>query len=267
MAQLVALLLALFNILSVYLSHEESKVVVNTRQLQEKKVWNRDRSGGHSRRGASTAAASHRYPAHSNGLVTSGQVNHRPREMRKDSYVIATLVTETNAKYRNALRLFILSLRRIAKYKGTIVIVIAKNLELKIEEEYMKNVLIQPVDLLEVAIGGHLGLNRHYSKLLTKLQLWNLHYEHVVYYDSDVIFLKNPVPGIKRECPKDKKICAVLDEGAKLYFNKDNYMNAGFLVIRPNKVAYSLTHLLTHSLTHSFVPGRLSILNEESATC
>ena len=253
MAQLTALLWTLINILSFYLFHEEFIKVVNTRRLQEKKVWNRQRNGRHSRHGMNTmnAATTHRYPTHSNKLVTSGQVNHQPRVVLQDDYVIATLVTETNAKYRNALRIFIFSLRK-AKYKGKIVVLIARNLELKLEEEYMKNVLIQTVDVFEVPIGDHLGPNRHYAKMLTKLQLWNLKYKHVVYYDNDIIFLKNPIHGIKRECPEHKKICAVVDEGAKLYFHKDNYMNAGFLVIQPNEVTstHSFIHSLIHSLTH-----------------
>ena len=89
----------------------------------------------------------------------------------------------------------------------------------------------------------------------------------MVYYDTDVVFLNNPIPGIKRDCPRNKKICAVLDEGVKKYFYKDNYMNAGFLVIQPNKEdfqylmknrQYAGTHSLTHLTTYSsYSPNHL----------
>lgn len=241
MVQLATVLYTLLNIICIYLFRKEIVKTDNHRRLQGQNAeniirlrQNRGRRGGNQ---MNNAARSRQYtPSYYDKLVTNGEENHAPQKVTvRDDYVIATLVTESNVKYRNALRIFILSLRR-TNYRGKIVIVIAKNIALNLEESVMKNVVIKPVDMLEVPISQHLGSDTHYSKLLTKLHIWSLYeYKHVVYYDTDMVFLNNPIPGIKRDCPRDKKICAVLDEGAKIYFHKDNYMNAGFLVIQPNK--------------------------------
>ena len=79
--------------------------------------------------------------------------------------------------------------------------------------------------------------NRSYKPMITKFHIWNMtQYKQIAYYDSDHIFLQNPV-GIFADCGSSD-FCATQDT----HIGGD-YFNAGLLVIRPNvETCLSLTN-------------------------
>lgn len=86
-----------------------------------------------------------------------------------------------------------------------------------------------------------------YEHLMTKLQIWKLiDYDQVMYYDVDFVFQQNPINAFE-DCGEDTPLCAVKDQGIKDYgvdyrieVQPENYFNAGFLVIIPDKQIYKM---------------------------
>ena len=77
--------------------------------------------------------------------------------------------------------------------------------------------------------------NRRYEHLHNKLELWNLPYSRVVYYDIDTV-LKPPVTRCAAQC--HCQFCAVRDPVATWPQKSKTYFNGGFLVLSPNQAEY-----------------------------
>jgi alpha-N-acetylglucosamine transferase len=71
---------------------------------------------------------------------------------------------------------------------------------------------------------------------MTKLQLWALtEYDQIMFYDSDVVFLQNPISAINACSTVD--FCGVQDYGKQ--YNLRSYFNAGMMVISPNVTLFN----------------------------
>mmetsp|Transcript_32891 Transcript_32891/g.86088 ORF Transcript_32891/g.86088 Transcript_32891/m.86088 type:complete len:243 (-) Transcript_32891:21-749(-) len=74
-----------------------------------------------------------------------------------------------------------------------------------------------------------------YHKTSTKIWLWHLtEWKKVVYYDSDMFFLKAPWE-CAAECPDTADLCAVSDPVGTWPRADPKYINTGFLVIKPSR--------------------------------
>lgn len=98
----------------------------------------------------------------------------------------------------------------------------------------------------------------------TKIWLWSLvTWKKVVYYDSDMFFLKPPWE-CAAECPDDADLCAVADPlGALLQGHKAdyNYINAGFLILKPSRQTFRWLKANVKRAYHRRFPDQ-DMLNE-----
>ena len=79
--------------------------------------------------------------------------------------------------------------------------------------------------------------NDRYRWLNSKLWLWNFtEYDKIVYYDLDIRIQGNPARCVSK-CPESAELCASRDPVATWPKKDPLYFNAGFLILKPNKVA------------------------------
>lgn len=140
---------------------------------------------------------------------------------------------KSQQQYVGYLKVFIKSLK-LCGYHGEIIILVTQSVGVL---RKFKGVIIKQVPLLRKKRSAIRNV-----AVLTKLNIWNLlEYEQIIYYDADVIFLKDPSSAYN-ECPvSNYSLCAVSDDGTKALAN--TYFNSGFLVIQPNKGTYD--HLIS----------------------
>mmetsp|Transcript_904 Transcript_904/g.932 ORF Transcript_904/g.932 Transcript_904/m.932 type:complete len:333 (-) Transcript_904:120-1118(-) len=160
---------------------------------------------------------------------------------------------QANTRYTRFLHAFAYTLRN-AQYGGEVLVLYTDDFPIGMVQQTMErfHLLSKKVQLLSIPDTGH-----KYSKMLTKLHLWNLlEYEQIIYYDVDFIFQGNPFPAFA-DCGSMTPFCAVLDQGIrqmKNYEHKRSYFNAGFLVLKPSKETYQkLLSRQREAFTASFV--------------
>lgn len=144
-------------------------------------------------------------------------------------------------KYTNCLKVFIKSLRSVG-YTGEIVILATADTPyLQRQQVSTRNATVNIV----TKISAKRAKNRSLLNMLTKLQVWAMvDYEQVIFFDSDFVFLCNPVTAFE-ECGTHP-FCACADTGISSFtqgrLSGHSYFNSGFMVIRPSIKTY---HYLT----------------------
>ena len=138
--------------------------------------------------------------------------------------------------YTAALHLFVRSLRATGNTSPLVALVSDET-----PEEWLASLREYGIWQRHVQVLTSVGTLVHYTRMVTKLHLWNMtEYDAVAYYDVDQIFMRNPAECFA-QCG-NAPFCAVQDPGMKRI-----YFNAGFLLLRPNTKEYrrllSLKHL------------------------
>ena len=162
--------------------------------------------------------------------------------LKKQRVAIATFLTKAETKSQDQYTYacaFLISTLRSVGYKGPVVVLATDDVK-KSNLDYIRGTgaKVQMVAKLATKNGT---ANKSYKAMLTKLHLWSLPYERVIYYDSDHVFLRNPVPGLLQVCQQE--LCATSDTGVPFVSRKGNYFNAGFMMIKPQEEMYQ--HLLS----------------------
>ena len=100
-----------------------------------------------------------------------------------------------------------------------------------------------------------------YFTTSTKIWLWDLiQWEKVVYYDSDMFFLRAPWE-CATECPDSADLCAVSDPAGTWPRSDPKYINTGFLVIKPSKEKFEWLKRNVHK-AHNRQFGDQDMLND-----
>lgn len=91
--------------------------------------------------------------------------------------------------------------------------------------------------------------------------LWSLvKWKKVVYYDSDMFFLKPPWE-CASECPDTAELCAVSDPVGKWPASDPKYINTGFMVIKPSREKFEWLKQHT-KMSHHRTFGDQDMLND-----
>jgi hypothetical protein len=142
--------------------------------------------------------------------------------------------------YQRMRGLFLHSLRRTAGYRGVCIFMVTGGTPHVLDEEMFERYgtrMVQ-VDLIKQSV---LNVRHHhgYGALLSKLHVWALTtYDIVVYYDSDVVFFRNPVAAALAACA-GQKLCATRDTALTRAGSGRPLFNAGFLVLRPDVAVHA----------------------------
>lgn len=146
--------------------------------------------------------------------------------------------------YQRMRGLFLHSLRRTAGYRGPCVFMVTGGSPHVLDEEMFERYGTRTVqvDLVKQSV---LNARHHhgYGALLSKLHVWALTtYDIVVYYDSDVVFFRNPVAAALAACGgalAGQKLCATRDTALTRAGSGRPLFNAGFLVLRPDLAVHA----------------------------
>lgn len=150
---------------------------------------------------------------------------------------------DPHGRYFNYLEMFVKSLRRTG-FNGNILVLAPKGVCGKLIDDVRALGTI----LVEVTVLEHKGRSLQRGRVgavLTKLNVWRLtDYEKLIYYDSDVVFLKNPWRAFQ-ECTLQRygTICATGDVG----LHREGYFNSGFMVLKPDLGVYNQLLTLTNN--------------------
>ena len=146
--------------------------------------------------------------------------------------------------YQRMRGLFLHSLRRTAGYRGPCIFMVTGGSPHVLDEEMFERYGTRTVqvDLIKQSV---LNARHHhgYGALLSKLHVWALTtYDIVVYYDSDVVFFRNPVAAALAACGgalAGQKLCATRDTALTRAGSGRPLFNAGFLVLRPDLAVHA----------------------------
>lgn len=127
-------------------------------------------------------------------------------------------------------------------------VIIADRIDVKDYEKLLElNIILRHVPVIKSEKVGH----PRYQKILTKIWLWNFTEwnTRIVYYDSDMFFLRDPMECVNM-CPPHALLCAVSDPVATWPVMDKNYFNGGFLILKPNRTTFS--QLLQEAMTNKY---------------
>lgn len=125
---------------------------------------------------------------------------------------------------------------KLCGYQGQIIILVTQAFGILRPLTKVRGVVVKQVPLIVKKKSAVRNV-----AVLSKLNIWNLlEYDQIIYYDSDVIFLKDPT-SVYENCPiSNQSICAVSDRTRS---TGDVYFNSGFMVIHPNRKTFD--HLIS----------------------
>lgn len=178
-----------------------------------------------------------------NSVLLNKDANNVPVQSKGGSgkRAVVTLlcggIEELNIRYTRYLHAFAYTLRS-SRYTGEILVLYTPDFPIGNARKTMEKFQIVSKQVQTITIPD---ISHKYSKMLTKLHLWNLlEYDQLMYYDVDFIFQGNPMKAFD-DCGQTTPLCAVLDQGIrqmKNYENKRSYFNAGFLILKPDVSIY-----------------------------
>lgn len=152
------------------------------------------------------------------------------------SIVFATLLTggsfEGNS-YADNVERWVKMLRCQGIQDNQIVIIMSEDIDPRTNAQFLSlGPIIRRVPTLSAKNVGYV----RYRQTITKIWLWSFEqWKRIIYYDSDVFFLKNPLECLAI-CPTAAPLCAVSDPDAKS--GNYNYFNSGFMVLSPNRTLF-----------------------------
>jgi hypothetical protein len=167
--------------------------------------------------------------------------------------------------YQRMRGLFLHSLRRTAGYRGPCVFMVTGGSPHVLDEEMFERYGTRTVqvDLIKQSV---LNARHHhgYGALLSKLHVWALTtYDIVVYYDSDVVFFRNPVAAALAACGgalAGQTLCATRDTALTRAGSGRPLFNAGFLVLRPDLAVHADLLRSLYLADGQFFPDQVTFL-------